>query len=140
MTFFFFGTLMDRDVLDVVLDREVGEGGLAPARLAGVRRVEAARRPYPLLVPDRKGVVEGVLLLRPSRRDAVRIRHYEDEEYVERRVVVRPAGGGLVRSRAFFAIEALGRSERPWDLAAWAAAHKEAYLRQCRAWMRECEI
>jgi hypothetical protein len=140
VTFFFFGTLMDRDVLAVVLGREVGTGELAPARLAGMRRVAAAREPYPLLVPDRRGVVEGVLLLRPGRRDEVRIRHFEDEEYVERRVAVRRADGALLTARAFFAIEALGRSDRPWDLASWAALHKEAYLPRCREWMRDCEM
>jgi hypothetical protein len=140
VTFFFFGTLMDRDVLAVVLDRAVGEGELVPARLAGMRRVEAASRPYPVLVPDRDGVVEGMLLLRPSLRDEVRIRHFEDEEYVERRVAVRRADGVLLAARAFFAVDGLGRSDRPWSLASWASAHKVPYLRQCRKWMRDCEM
>ncbi|MGH6887228.1 MAG: gamma-glutamylcyclotransferase family protein, partial [Geminicoccales bacterium] len=84
MSFFFFGTLMDRDVLEIVLGRPVGEDELAPARLRGYRRVRTATRPYPMLKPDPDGVVEGMLLIEASRRDEVRILHFEDQEYVDR--------------------------------------------------------
>ena len=42
MAFFFFGTLMDRDVLAAVLDRPVAGDELSRAWLHGYRRVRAA--------------------------------------------------------------------------------------------------
>lgn len=150
MPFFFFGTLMDREVLATVLDRPVAADELRCAWLEGYRRVCTAHAPYPTLVPRPAGVVDGRLLLRPSPRDAVRIRHYEDEEYVDRVLPVRVAGADaagdavagddVVAARVFVALETMGQLDRPWDLGPWARVHKARYLEQCREWMRDCPV
>ena len=140
MSFFFFGTLMDRDVLEIVLGRPVGAGELVPARLRGYRRVRAATRSYPMLKPDPEGVVEGMLLMGPSSRDAPRILHFEDEEYVERRTRVRAASDLEIEARAFFALAGMGETEEPWEPDGWAMRHKARFLGQCREWMRDCPV
>lgn len=140
MRYFFFGTLMDHDVLEQVLDRAVAHSELAPAWLEGFRRVCAAHRSYPVLVPDARSAVEGRLLCRAVPRDAVRIRHFEDEEYDDQRVAVRVSDGTAVEARVFFALEHLGSTERPWDLTAWARMHKPHFLELCREWMRDCPV
>jgi hypothetical protein len=81
VAFFFFGTLMDRDLLERVLGRRVPDGELTPARLSGYRRVRAVTADYPVLVPSPGAVVDGVLLRAASRRDETRMRHFEDEEH-----------------------------------------------------------
>ena len=48
--FFFFGTLMDRDVLELVLDRPVTERDLSPARLNGFARRRIAKDSFPVLI------------------------------------------------------------------------------------------
>ena len=109
MTYFFFGTLMDRDVLAAVLDRPIAGGELGPAWLRDHRRVRAATAPYPVLVPA-PGVVVGGTLFRPrSVRDDVRIRHFEDEEYVDHWLVVHLPGRRRLSARVFLALEVLGR-------------------------------
>ena len=138
MPFFFFGTLMDHDVLEIVLGRRIVENELAPARLTGYRRIRTARQPYPMLRPDPDGVVEGMLLTEPSGRDEARILHFEDEEYVARRTTVRSASGRALEARVFYALAGMGETEEPWDLDSWASRHKGAFLRQCREWMRDC--
>lgn len=141
MAFFFFGTLMDRDVLEQVLDRKVSDRDVAAARLHGYRRVRAAHEPYPVLVPDPAAdPVPGLLLLRASVRDEVRISHFEEDEYVEHWVTVELDAGGVVRARAFFAAADLGATDQPWDPAAWAREHKARYLDLCREWMRDCHV
>jgi hypothetical protein len=138
MAFFFFGTLMDRDVLEQVLARPVDDRELCVAHLPGYRRVRTARALYPMLVPDPDGVVEGVVLREVSMRDEVRIRHFEDGEYVDRCVSARLASGVTQPVRVFFAQAALGETDEPWDLARWAAEHKADFLIQCRVWMGDC--
>lgn len=138
MRYFFFGTLMDRDVLEHVLDRPVAETELTSAWLEGFRRVCAAHRSYPVLIPDAQSAVEGRLLRRAVPRDDVRIRHFEDEEYADRRLTVRLSDGTAVEARVFFALEHLGRTDRAWDLGAWAREHKPHYLELCREWMSDC--
>jgi gamma-glutamylcyclotransferase (GGCT)/AIG2-like uncharacterized protein YtfP len=138
LAFFFFGTLMDCEVLERVLDRPVAGGEVAPARLAGFRRVRSARGTYPLLVPGQDDIVEGVLLRAASPRDARRITHFEGEEYESRWLTVRTEDGAPLRARVFFARAAIGRTDEPWDLELWAAVHKKAFLEQCGDWMRGC--
>lgn len=138
MTYFFYGTLMDRDVLAAVLDRAVAEHEMIPAWLHGYRRVRAATASYPVLVSSLGVVVGGTVFWPQSDRDDIRIRHFENEEYAERWLVVHLAGGAKLAARVFFGLEALPPTEEPWDLAAWTRAHKAEFLEQCRAWMGDC--
>lgn len=140
MSFFFFGTLTDRDVLEIVLGRPVAEDELAPARLHGYRRVRTASRPYPMLRPDPEGIIEGMLLIEASRRDEARILHFEDGEYVDRPIAVRSASGQKIEARVFFALAGMGETEEPWEPGSWASRHKPGFLHQCREWMRDCPI
>ena len=131
---FFFGTLMDADILAFVLDRRVGPHELAPASLAGFGRVGTRAGSYPVLVPARGTAVAGVLLHRASRRDIARINHYESEEYAaELRLVTTPAG----RRPAwlFRGLDHLEADGVPWTLPAWQAGHKAGFLARCAGWM-----
>ena len=138
MTYFFFGTLMDRDVLATVLDRPVATDEMIPAWLHDHQRMRAATVSYPVLVRSPGLVVGGVVFQPRHDRDDVRIRHFEDEEYAERWLAVHLAGGRRLAARVFFGLEALQPSEEPWDLATWCGAHKAEFLEQCRAWMCDC--
>jgi Gamma-glutamyl cyclotransferase, AIG2-like len=138
MTYFFFGTLMDREVLATVLDRPVAAGELSRAWLHGYQRVRAAYTSYPILVPAPGVVVGGVAFQPKDDRDDVRIRHFEEGEYAERWLSVHLTGGCRLAARVFFALEVLQATDEAWDLAAWASAHKAAFLEQCREWMCDC--
>ena len=138
MTYFFFGTLMDSDVLATVLNRSVARKEMIRAWLHDYRRVRAATASYPLLVPSPEVAVSGVVFRPRDARDDVRIRHFEGEEYAERWLQVHLAGGRRRAARVFFGIEALQATEEPWDLGVWASAHKAAFLEQCREWMCDC--
>lgn len=138
MTYFFFGTLMDLDVLATVLDRPLAGGELCQAWLRGYRRVRAATAPYPILTPAAGLLVGGVLFHPRSGRDEVRILHFEDGEYIDRWLMARLPDGRRLPARVFFSLEALGRTDHPWHLAEWAHEHKAVFLEQCREWMRDC--
>ena len=138
MAYFFFGTLMDRDVLATVLDRPVASHELSRGWLHGYQRARAAHASYPILVPASGVVVGGVVFQPKNRRDDTRIRHFEDGEYAERWLIVHLAGGRRLAARVFLALEVLQATDEAWDLAAWASAHKTAFLEQCREWMRDC--
>jgi cation transport regulator ChaC len=138
MAYFFFGTLMDREVLATVLDRPVAEDELQRAWLHGYRRVRAASVSYPVLVPAPGLVVAGVAFRPKTALDDVRIRHFEDGEYVEHWSVVRLSGGRRLAARVFLALEALQATDEAWDLGAWTSAHRSEFLAQCREWMRDC--
>ena len=138
MAYFFFGTLMDRDVLAAVLERPVAGDELSQAWLHGYRRVRAANTSYPILVPAPGMVVGGIVFQPRNAREDVRIQHFEDGEYAERWLAVHQAGGRRLITRVFLALEVLQATDEAWDLAAWAREHKAAFLEQCREWMRDC--
>ncbi len=138
MAYFFFGTLMDREVLATVLDRAVAGAELRRAWLHGYRRVRAANVSYPILVPAAGLVVGGMMFQSKSVRDDVRVRHFEDGEYAEHWSFIRLAGGRRLAARVFLACETMQATDEAWDLATWASAHKAAFLTQCRDWMRDC--
>lgn len=138
LALFFFGTLMDLEVLAKVLARPVDPAELEPARLAGWRRVRARDRGYPLLLPEPGGRVDGLLLVSPSARDVARVRHFESGEYEPAPVTVERADGGQVAAEVFLALEPVLASDgEPWDLAAWAATEKAALLARCAGWMAD---
>jgi hypothetical protein len=138
LTFFFFGTLMDRDVLERVLGRPVPEEQLAAARLPGYRRVRAAAATYPVLLPRAGGVVEGVVLRAATRRDVARILHFEQAEYEPRVLPVDLVGDGRrLEARVFMALDSMGLTEEDWDLESWAREHKAAFLARCDEWLRD---
>ena len=138
MRLFFYGTLLDADVQSIVLGRVLARQDVIPAILRHFRCVYIAGRIYPMVVPQRGGVVEGVVAYRLSPEDLARIAIYEGDDYRCERYLVLPSAcegqpslttpaplaAWLYRSRPN-----LRPSSREWRLASWQAAKKNSYLR-----------
>lgn len=138
--FFFFGTLMDPEVLEIALDREVAMTELVPGSLTGFRRARLTLAVYPTLVAAPESALEGRLLFGASGRDEARLRYFE-HGYVERWLTVRRLDHGrVVPARTFFASWRLGASAQSWSLEAWARRHKARYVPLCRQWMATCPV
>lgn len=80
LPYFFFGTLMDPDVLSLVLGRDPGPLSTV-ATLSGFARVRVEGEPYPALVEAPDGQVEGLLLRDYVPEDDQRIRFFEDFDF-----------------------------------------------------------
>ncbi len=77
---FFFGTLRDRELLEIVLDRPVAADELRPARADGYAARWLAGQDYPHLVEEPGAVAEGVVFIaRPAELD--RLDYFEEAEY-----------------------------------------------------------
>lgn len=127
MDLFFYGTLMDRDVLGRVVGRPFGPDRLKPATLAGWRRVRALGKAYPIVLPDPDGRVEGVVVNRLAPGDVTRLCRYEGDGY--ELVPTEVTQDGRTRRVHFFRPTAVYKADpRPWDFAAWVAEEKAAFL------------
>ena len=62
MRFFFYGTLLDRDVTALVLGRRLPPAAFVPAILPGYSRWRVQGGSYPISVPDHKGQVSGAVV------------------------------------------------------------------------------
>jgi hypothetical protein len=129
MRFFFYGTLMDRDVLSRVVGRPVICDALKPASLPGYRRTAIHDASYPIVLRHKAGRVDGVTVDGISTGESARLSIYEGQHYDLVRAFAELPGHG---KRAVFLFEPRPGAFRPtdteWSLAGWQAAHKDAFL------------
>lgn len=128
MRFFFYGTLLDRDVAALVLGRRLPPQAFMPASLPGYSRWRVQGGSYPISIPDRKGQVEGCIVGGLSARDVARLGAYEGSGYRVEQLKVRTAGG-LTRVSVYAPIvQKLKPSDRPWDLTLWQRRDKRDFV------------
>ena len=129
MRFFFYGTLMDRDVLVRVLGRPVIPAALKPAVLRGWRRTARRGASYPVVVRDKAAHVDGVSVDGISKVEAERLTAYEGPGY---RLVQVFADFPALGPRAVFLFAPRPGTFVPthaeWSLADWQATHKKRFL------------
>jgi len=92
MRFFFYGTLLDRDVTALVLGRRLPPATFTPATLPGHARRRIKGGSYPIAVRDPKSEVAGAIVRGLSARDVARLAAYEGPRYRIAPLKVRIAG------------------------------------------------
>ena len=101
MRFFFYGTLIDPEILQAVLQRSVDPIRREKAVLKGYRRVYRRGTSYPVILADTSAQVEGIVVSALTTRDIMLLTMYEGEEYEIRQLPVSCLGTGLIRARVF---------------------------------------
>jgi hypothetical protein len=132
MRFFFYGTLLDREVAALVLGRRLPPAAFVPAVLPrhARRRVEGAS--YPIAVRDPKSEVSGAVVAGFSARDVARLAAYEGPRYRIAPLKVR-IGGVLAIVSVFAPLEERFQpTGGSWQLAWWQRRHKRAFLARLR--------
>ncbi len=134
LPYFFFGTLMDEDVLALVLGRIPPDLRSEPARLDGYRRLRVKGESYPTLRPAADARVDGLLVRDLSQREVNRVAFYEGEEYrLLNLPVTRP--DGVSEPALIFAADHGLETDGEWDLARWRETEKPGLLIAARAFM-----
>jgi Gamma-glutamyl cyclotransferase, AIG2-like len=123
MRIFFFGSLMDRDFLGLVLGRDISDLHLEPAVLHGFQRRRARGETFPVLVPYPGGEVAGVVIDSVSPEEVRRLCYYETPDYALHPYPVETAAA---RSHAhvFIATGRLDAEDVHWEFEAWVEAEK----------------
>ncbi|MFY0691801.1 MAG: gamma-glutamylcyclotransferase [Paracoccaceae bacterium] len=117
-TLFFYGTLRDIDLLQVVTGREVAP---QPARLPGYEVFWAAGQDFPMIAPDPDGQAEGIILRDLSPQEVARFDYYElPYGYVLTEVSVETAEGPLA-AQVYMPAPDILRKGAPWSLEDWQA-------------------
>jgi hypothetical protein len=132
--YFFFGTLMDRDVLELVLARPVADDLFEPAVLDGYRRVRVWKDSFPMLVDDPNSAVEGIVYTTRNAEEDARILFFEDFDYGLLPCRPRTASGAV--DAMFCGIDtSVEPSDEVWTLDAWAQRHKPGFLKLSQIYM-----
>jgi hypothetical protein len=131
MRFFFYGTLIDRDVMALVIGRRLPPQAFEPASITGFSRRRALGASFPVLAPDPKGWVEGVVVRGLSARDVALLNAYEGKGYCVVQRSVWQAGRQIMVSVFKSLADRDARlvpSRFPWELIDWQRRYKRAYV------------
>ena len=134
-SFFFFGTLQDNDIRELVVGRSIPREDIAKAILRGYRSIRLRSRVQPGVVEDPEGQVEGAVARHLDVTEAARISHYETGAYD---IVLRPVEllkGGEEKAWIFLSDPNLSVAPGEWVLKNWQLRHKPRSLIVARAWM-----
>lgn len=133
MRFFFFGTLLDEEVLAMVVGRPVAGTDRRPAILPGYRRVKARGVTYPIIVPHAAASVAGLLVSGLSAPEAQRLIDYEGSNYDLTTLTVTSGG----RERPVLVFVPVGQGglqplDEDWTLEEWRQRHRDGFVSRLR--------
>ena len=118
--FFFFGSLRDRSLLEVVLDREIAENDLTAATAPGYVTLRLKHEPYPYLTARPGQSAEGVVVFNLTDTDQRRLEYFEEAEYGLAPITVETARGTV--DAQFFATDTKlepNIGDTQWDFSEW---------------------
>jgi len=130
---FFYGTLTDPDVLELVIGHALPAEAVEPAVAPGFRRVFIAGRDYPMLLRHPPGRVAGILVAGLDTVAIHRLLVFEGGEYALQPIQVLTGSGHAVTAHVFFCAPGVQPDRRPWRLEDWQRRHKRAFLRRTRS-------
>src|SRR5690348_8423488 len=132
MRFFFYGTLLDRDVASLVLGRRLPPAAFVPAALPAHARRRVKGASYPIVVRDPRSEVRGAIVAGLSARDVKRLAAYEGPRYRIARLRVR-IGDTMTTVSVFEPVEQRFEPTRGnWELVPWQRRYKRAFLARIR--------
>ena len=132
MRYFFYGTLIDPEVLYTVIRRPVASADRRPALLRGFRRVYRRGADYPVLVPDGSRAVEGIVVSGLGQRDVALLGAFEGNEYRAHLLPVRLRSGQMVRARVFLPGPGCEASGEDWTIEEWRSRFRRDFLMRIR--------
>ncbi len=135
-TFFFYGSLMDLELLEAVIDRKAGHLAFRPGWLTGYVAETAHGYTFPTLVERPHGRVNGLITHGLTEDDVARIAYFEDTEYAPTTVDVTTAETDIA-AQVFMATTSLRSTGEPWDFTHWRRHHKPLLVAVTRKVMRE---
>lgn len=135
-TFFFYGSLMDVEMLEAVIDRASDHLSFTTAALGGYVAETAHGYTFPTLVPRAGGLVSGIVTHGLTDEDVDRIAYFEDTEYAPVGVEVS-TGHARLAARTFMSTASLRSSGEAWDFGLWRLHHKPVLVAVTRRVMRE---
>ena len=120
---------MDPDVLAAVIGRRVLPARVAPATLAGWRRVGLKGTPYPVIVPGAAAdMVAGLRVAGLTAADVRNLKRFEGTAYGVETVSVTTDGGGTASASVFVPLKGVATDDAEWDFETWRRRHKRRDL------------
>jgi len=130
LLYFFFGTLLDLELLARVAGSHVSEWQTRPAVIAGYRRTGVIGRGYPILVRDPASRTDGIIVTELGPRAMRRLDRYEGPNYRLTPVTVVDRSCRPVDAVVFLVADRLRSNRRHWRLDVWQRRWKRRAMRR----------
>ncbi|KKN37443.1 hypothetical protein LCGC14_0763460 [marine sediment metagenome] len=133
--FFNFGTMRDRQILELVLGHAAED--TQDAKLTGYRTARVKGKPYPALIKtdDDSDVVSGLLVGGLSPEDLKRIEYYEEGLYGIK-VLSVTIKGKTVKAKVYADYKDLPvLKDNDWNFETFLKEEKPDYIKEVEEWM-----
>ncbi|WP_053006130.1 gamma-glutamylcyclotransferase family protein [Kiloniella spongiae] len=131
---FFFGSLMDQDVLEIVLGRSIDIQHFKQGVLLGYQCEREAKESYPVLIPSPGKQADVLIAETLSSDDIDRILFYETGEYDFVRFTLQK-NGQEIAALGFATGEGIASSGQKWHLNIWQKKDKAVFLPLAKRFM-----
>lgn len=130
MRFFFYGTLLDRELRRLVVGRDIALEG---ATLFGWRRLGVAGKHFPIIQRDAASSVIGAVTEPLGVGDLARLQRYEGDGYGLVAVEVRDQSGARIVAEVFAPPDGRFIGVGTWVLGDWQRDHRATVLARLHA-------
>jgi nudix-type nucleoside diphosphatase (YffH/AdpP family) len=131
---FFYGSLRDPVLLELVLARPVDRAHLIPACAEGYATLRLVDEAYPMLLPADGTCAEGILFEHATETDLDRLAFFEEAEYGLAPITVTAADGPRT-AHYFCGTDKPEASTERWDFDAWRQQHRAVATEATREYM-----
>jgi hypothetical protein len=132
MQFFFYGSLMDRELLALVIGRTGDELRMEAATIHDFVRRRALNESFPVLVPHPGGRVGGALVRDLTAAEIARLKFYEASDYEGSEYALTAlqveCRGELLPAQVFLPTAHIAADETVWGFDTWAAAERPLFM------------
>lgn len=132
---FFFGTLMDPDILEIVSGMPRDALTIETAEALDVAQREVVGQDFPVLVATPGARAEGILVRGLTALALDRILFFEGEEYTVEDLAVLNGAGERVPAKFFADAAVYEVTMSPWCLEAWWQEKKPEFVERTRRFM-----
>ena len=128
VTFFVYGTLLDTDILEIVLGRPICHSQMPNAKVAGLQKFTYPGDSFPILLASESSFAEGALLLNLNATDLQRMDFYEGDEYGFEPVKAQLDDGSYLDALYNNAADQSIKSDVLWSLEHWQQTEKPVFI------------
>lgn len=136
---FFFGSLRDRELLEVVLDRAVADPDLSNGWVVDHAALQMQGEPYPWLAKVAGARAEGLVISWLTASDIRRLEYFEEAEYGLADISVETASG-TIEAVHFATTGKLPGKDQPWDYERWQRESRAIAIEEARELMAHIDI
>ena len=135
-SFFFYGTLMDALVLEMVIGKNHSGIRKQPAVLKDFKRVKVNGAQYPAVFSSIGDQVEGILVEGITSEYAACLDAFEDDDYERQCVSISLYDGKKINALVYIAGPKMLLEDKAWNLNEWTLNDRPEFLQKLEKGMK----